>query len=158
MKRLLLLCALLISLISIAQEEVKIVDVESPPIYPGCKRGSNAKTRRCMSNKIAKFVVRNFNKNLAKDLGLYGKQRIGVIFKIGIDGKVYGVRSRGPHPKLENEAIRIINMLPQMDPGLQKGEPVIVRYFLPITFFVDGTPTITRQLDSIKRSLEKPLN
>jgi hypothetical protein len=45
-----------------------------------------------------------------------------------------------------------------MDPGLQKGEPVIVRYFLPITFFVDGTPTITRQLDSIKRSLEKPLN
>ena len=68
MKKLLVRSALLISLISIAKEEVKIVDVESPAIYPGCKRGSNAKTRRCMSNKIAKFVVRNFNKNLAKDL------------------------------------------------------------------------------------------
>ena len=46
------------------------------------------------------------------------------------------VRSRAPHPRLEKEAARVINMLPKMKPGKQRGKPVIVPYSLPITFQV----------------------
>ena len=116
--------------------EVPFAVIENVPEYPCCERGSNAEKRKCMSDKIAKFVQRKFNTDLAGDLGLSGRQRISVIFKIDKNGNVVGVRSRAPHPRLEKEAARVINMLPKMKPGRQRGKPVIVPYSLPITFQV----------------------
>ena len=116
--------------------EVPFAVIENVPEYPGCERGSNAEKRKCMSDKIAKLVQRKFNTDRAGDLGLSGRQRISVIFKIDKNGNVVGVRSRAPHPRLEKEAARVINMLPKMKPGRQRGKPVIVPYSLPITFQV----------------------
>jgi protein TonB len=116
--------------------EVPFAVIENVPEYPGCERGSNAEKRKCMSDKIAKFVRRKFNADLAGDLGLSGRQRIYVQFKIDKNGNVVGVRSRAPHPRLEKEAARVINKLPKMKPGQQRGKPVTVAYSLPITFQV----------------------
>ncbi|HBO29337.1 MAG TPA: energy transducer TonB, partial [Leeuwenhoekiella sp.] len=44
--------------------------------------------------------------------------------------------SRGPHPRLEQEAARVIKLLPQMTPGMQRGKAVGVLYSLPIVFQV----------------------
>merc|ERR1712108_100530 len=62
--------------------EVPFAVIENVPIFPGCEneKGNNAK-KQCMSDKIAKFVNRKFNTELAADLGLSGKQRISVIRK-----------------------------------------------------------------------------
>nr|AOE09583.1 energy transducer TonB [uncultured bacterium]CCG00275.1 protein TonB [uncultured Flavobacteriia bacterium] len=116
--------------------EVPFAVIENVPVFPGCERGNNAKKRKCMSEKIAKFVQRKFNTDLAGDLGLSGRQRISVIFKIDRSGNVTGVRARAPHPRLEKEAQRVINLLPKMKPGKQRGKAVIVPYSLPIIFQV----------------------
>ena len=116
--------------------EVPFAVIENVPEYPGCERGTNAEKRKCMSDKIAKFVRRKFNTDLAGDLGLSGRQRISVMFKIDKNGNVIDVRSRAPHPRLEKEAARVINMLPKMKPGRQRGKAVTVPYSLPITFQV----------------------
>jgi len=116
--------------------EVPFAVIENVPVFPGCERGNNAKKRKCMSEKIAKFVQRKFNTDLAGDLGLTGRQRISVIFKIDKSGNVTGVRARAPHPRLEKEAQRVINLLPKMQPGKQRGKAVIVPYSLPIIFQV----------------------
>ena len=116
--------------------EVHFTVIENVPEYPGCEKGSNTQKRKCMSNKITKFVQRKFNTDLAGDLGLSGKQRISVVFKIDKNGNVIGVRSRAPHPRLEKEAARVVNMLPKMKPGRQRGRAVVVSYTLPITFLV----------------------
>ncbi len=116
--------------------EVPFSVIENVPIYPGCEKGNNAKKKACMSEKIAKFVQKKFNTELAGELGLTGRQRINVIFKIDKNGNITGVRSRAPHPRLEKEAARVINMLPKMKPGKQRGKAVIVPYSLPIVFQV----------------------
>ena len=116
--------------------EVSFSTVQNVPVFPGCERGNNEKKRKCMSDKIAKFVQRNFKTDLARGLGLSGRQRISVIFKIDRSGNVTGVRARAPHPQLEDEAIRVINLLPKMKPGIQLGKTVIVPYSLPIIFEV----------------------
>ena len=116
--------------------EVSFKSVESVPIFPGCEKGNNEKKRKCMSEKIAKFVKRKFDNDLACDLGLTGMQRIAVIFKIDKGGNVTAVRARAAHPKIEEEAVRVINLLPKMKPGMQLGKPVIVPYSLPIMFQV----------------------
>ena len=140
MKKLILL--LFIPLISFGQSETEN-NVEVPfnvinnvPVYPGCK-GSELKKRKCMSEKIAKFVERKFNTDIAADLGLTGRQRISVIFKIDTLGNITGVRARAPHPRLEKEAVRVINLLPKMKPGIKNGKPVIVPYSIPMIFQVN---------------------
>ena len=117
--------------------EVPFSVIENVPVFPGCekKKGNNAK-KKCMSEKIQKFVGKKFNTDLAGDLGLSGRQRINVFFKIDQGGNVIGVRSRAPHPGLEKEAARVINMLPKMKPGKQRGKAVTVPYSLPIIFQV----------------------
>ena len=116
--------------------EVPFYTVQNVPIFPGCDKGNNEKRRKCMSQKITKFVQKEFNTDLAGDLGLSGRQRISVIFKIDKNGDVVGVRARAPHPRLVKEAIRVVNLLPKMKPGTQLGKAVVVPYSLPIIFEV----------------------
>ena len=116
--------------------EVPFAVIENVPVFPGCESGNNDVKKKCMSDKITKFVQKKFNTDLAGDLGLTGRQRINVIFKIDKNGNVTGVRSRAPHPRLEKEAARVINLLPKMKPGKQRGKAVIVPYSLPIIFQV----------------------
>ncbi len=116
--------------------EVPFSVIENVPIFPGCDKGNNAQRRKCMSQKITKFVQRKFNTDLAGDLGLSGRQRISVIFKIDKNGDVVGVRARAPHPRLVKEATRVVNLLPKMKPGKQRGKAVVVPYSLPIIFQV----------------------
>ena len=110
--------------------------IENVPIFPGCESGNNSAKRDCMSQKISQFVNKKFNTDLAGDLGLTGRQRINVIFKIDKTGSVVGIRARAPHPGLEKEAVRVIGLLPKMKPGKQRGKPVNVPYSLPIIFQV----------------------
>jgi len=116
--------------------EVPISVIENVPIFPGCDKGNNTERRMCMSRKITKLVQKNFKVKLASELGLLGMQRIRVIFKINKNGDVTNVRARAPHPKLKAEAIRVVNILPKMKPGIHKGKAVVVPYSLPINFVV----------------------
>ena len=89
-----------------------------------------------MSDKINKFIKRKFDIGLAGHLGLQGLQKIKIIFKINTEGKITDVIAKGPHPKLEQEAIRVIKRLPKVKPGYINGKPVVVQYRLPLNFKV----------------------
>ncbi|WP_459211341.1 energy transducer TonB [Aquimarina rhabdastrellae] len=124
------------------EEEEEIADVpfaviEDVPVFPGCENagGNNAK-KKCMSDKVKKFVNRKFNTELGSELGLSGINRIYVRFKIDKNGNIVGVQARGPHPRLEKEAQRVVKLLPKMKPGRQRGKSVGVLYSLPIVFQV----------------------
>ncbi len=118
-------------------EDVPFSVIEEVPIFPGCK-GSKEEKRNCLNTKMRKHVARNFDTELANELGLdSGKKRIYVQFKIDKDGTITSINARAPHPKLKEEAIRIVKKLPKMIPGKQRGKPVRVGYTLPITFSVE---------------------
>ena len=110
-------------------------EIEKVPTYPGCS-GANETLKKCFSERISAFVGENFNTKLGNDLGLVGRQRIIVQFKIDKSGSIVDVKAKAPKPELEVEALRIIKNLPKMQPGEQKGEKVAVLYSLPIVFDV----------------------
>ena len=129
----------------IETEEVEETDVEvafqfiqNPPIYPGCEGKSGKALKDCMSKKIQKFVGRNFNTDIASDLGLSG-ERVKILTQFTIDktGKVTNIRARSKYKDLVNEAKRVIAKLPKMKPGQQRNRPVKVTYTLPIIFKVE---------------------
>ncbi|MGO3181620.1 MAG: M56 family metallopeptidase [Aequorivita sp.] len=117
--------------------EFSFSEIDQVPTYPGCS-GDNETMKKCMSTKIAKLVNENFDTGLADELNISGRQRIAVQFKIDKTGKIADVtaRSLSNTPELEAEAIRVVKLLPQMEPGEQKGEKVGVLYSLPIVFEV----------------------
>ncbi|MBT3588124.1 MAG: energy transducer TonB [Flavobacteriaceae bacterium] len=120
-------------------DDVPFAVIENVPIYPGCeKKKNNTEKKNCMSEKVQKFVQKKFNTDLAGDLGLEGRQRISVQFKIDKYGNVVNVRARAPHPKLEQEAVKVVKALPKMIPGKQRGKAVGVLYSLPILFQVEN--------------------
>jgi protein TonB len=117
--------------------DMPIAFVETVPIYPGCEKAKNNDERRkCMSEKISKLVQKNFDGSIAPEYGLSGVQRINVVFKIDKTGHVTNIRARSTHPKLDEEAERVINRIPDMVPGRQLDKPVGVIYSLPIIFKV----------------------
>jgi protein TonB len=120
------------------EEEVEDVVVpfaiiENIPVFPGCEKVSKKRQRDCFQEKINKHIRKNFRyPEIAQEMGIQG--RVYVSFIIGVDGRVIMVQPRGPDKNLEKEARRIIENLPQMIPGKQRGKAVRVPYSIPITF------------------------
>ncbi len=122
-------------------EDVPFAIIEEVPEFPGCT-GTRKEKGDCLNMSLKKHIVRNFNSELAGKLGLTpGKKKIWIIFRIDEKGFVTDVDARAPHPKLKAEAIRVINTIPRMKPGKQKGKAVGMKYTLPITFNVAGKAT-----------------
>ena len=118
-------------------EIIPFVLIEDVPVFPGCD-GSNKERKACFEKKIAKFINKKFDASLAESLGLSsGKQKIFTVFKIDENGNVVDIEARAPHKKLQQEAIRVIRLLPKMEPGMQRKKPVVVGYSLPITFRIE---------------------
>ena len=118
-------------------EDVPFAIIEDAPVFPGCK-GSKAEKKKCLQEKIRKHVTKKYNVDLANELGLDpGKKKVYVLFKISKTGAITDVRARGPHKRLENEAARVVKLLPKMIPGKQRGRAVGVKYTLPITLLVE---------------------
>lgn len=118
-----------------ADSEVPFDLIERVPIYEGCvKYKSNLELKNCMSRKVAEHIGENFDGSIAGRLGLEGRQRIDVLFTVDNQGYVVDIKARGPHPGLEEEAHRVIQSIPRMTPGEQKGEPVAILYSIPIIF------------------------
>lgn len=67
--------------------------------------------------------------------------RVTVQFVVGKDGSIGNVGIlRGVDPNLDAEAIRVISSMPKWKPGTQKGEPVNVRYTVPVKFRLTPEP------------------
>ncbi|WP_066221846.1 M56 family metallopeptidase [Formosa haliotis] len=114
--------------------EVPYSVVEQPPVFPGCENLTSDEQRKCMATKISQFVGKNYNTNLATEIGATGRQRIIVMFKIDNQGNIIGAKARASEEPLAREAERVVNLLPKMIPGKQKGKDVTVAYSLPIVF------------------------
>jgi|SRR5690625_941412 len=119
-------------------ESVPFAAIQDVPIFPGCEKfKDNEKRKKCMSDAVQRFVNRRFNTDLAADLGMSGVTRINVQFTVNEHGDVVDVMARATEPQLEDEAIRVVSMLPSMQPGKQRGRAVRVIYQLPIMFQVN---------------------
>jgi hypothetical protein len=112
--------------------------IEQVPTFPGCEKvQTREESINCMSKELNAFVFKNFNTDLSKKKNLTGEQKISVLFKIDAEGNIVDVKARAPHPELQAEAIRVVNLLPKMIPGEQDGVKVTVPYYLPIKFKVN---------------------
>lgn len=109
---------------------------DTPVIYPGCE-GSADEIRACSKEKFISFLGKNFNSDLASDLGMKsGEHKIRALVKIDESGKSSVLKVDGPNKALEKEVERVINKLPALTAATEEGKPVSVSFVLPINFMV----------------------
>ncbi len=69
----------------------------------------------------------------ASEEGVSG--RVVVAFVVEKDGRVTNVQVvRKKHPALDEEAVRVVKKMPKWNPGRNNGQPVRVKYNLPVSF------------------------
>lgn len=85
-------------------------------------------------NKFCEWVKRRTNyPQAAIDAKIQGT--VFITFIVEKDGSVSNVAIlKGVHPLLDNEAVKAISESPRWSPGLQRGQPVRVRYQIPLNF------------------------
>jgi len=108
---------------AVTQKSAKVYDVvEEPPSFPG---GAGAMLSWLQNNvKYPTEAVKN------KIQG-----RVVVQFIVEKDGSVSGVTVvRSVDPLLDREAARVVGSMPKWTPGKQKGQPVRVKYTVPVVF------------------------
>lgn len=89
---------------------------------------------------LMKYLTDNIRyPEAAKKAGIQG--RVIVQFVVDKDGSIKNVRTlRGVNSDLDAEAIRVIQSMPKWKPGTQKGEPVKVKYTIPVMFRIPTAP------------------
>lgn len=124
-------------------DSVNIVDfdkVETIPLTSDCNEKSKQnEAKKCVQKSISMHLARKFNANLASDLGLKsGRHTIKSNFIINKHGEIINIESNGGGSEiLNNEAKRVINLLPKLIPGQMNGKSVNVKYYLPLSFYVE---------------------
>ncbi len=110
---------------------VSFIVIEDVPVFPGCEDAKDKRT--CFQEMMNKHIAKNFRyPEPAQEMGIQG--RVNIMFVIQRDGSIGNVQMRGPDKSLEVEAQRIIEKLPKMVPGKQRGQAVRVPFSIPITF------------------------
>ena len=107
------------------EDEVFII-VEDQPGFPG---GQEA---------LHRFLQQNIRfPAIAREAGIQGT--VFVTFVVERDGSVTNVRVlRGIGGGCDEEAIRVVSMMPRWTPGKQRGRPVRVQFNMPIRFMLSG--------------------
>ncbi len=108
------------------QKEPVFQVVETMPQFPG----GNV--------ELVKFLQKNmvYPEQDRKD-GREGKvylqfivEKDGSVTEVTPIGKVYELATQA----MVDESMRLVNLMPKFEPGLQRGKPVRVKYLLPISF------------------------
>jgi TonB family protein len=111
--------------ISSYEEDVIFTVVEVDPEFPGGV------------SELMKFLQANLRyPEKAREEGQGGT--IFVSFVVEKSGEISGMKIlRGVSPELDEEAMRVIGMMPRWKPAQQRGEPVRVQFNLPIRFVLN---------------------
>jgi periplasmic protein TonB len=99
-----------------------LVDIQKYPQFPGGE------------DEMLKFIARHIHyPKMAKETSIMGK--VFIQFVVGNDGNITDVKLlRGIGGGCDEEALRVVALMPQWSPGLQNGHPVSVYYRLPVNF------------------------
>ena len=111
----------------VAKKNQKVFDVvEQMPQFPGG------------TGKLFEYLAKNVRyPKEAEDICAQG--RVIATFVVEKDGSVSNAKVvRSIDPVLDAEALRVINGMPNWNPGMQNGEPVRVKYTVPISFRLQG--------------------
>jgi len=130
---------LFISFISFSQDNSNnaypFVLVDSPPLFSNCIGYDIDSQKECFESILNQHIQDNIRfPESAFDSKIGG--RVFVNFIINSKGKVSNILTRGPDSSLEEETVRVLELIPELKPAKVNGVPVSISYSLPVDFYL----------------------
>ena len=132
----------------VPQEPVKgdvFTVVENPPQYPG-----GMKELMTFLGKNIQYPAEAHKNNI--------EGRVIVQFVVTKDGSVSDFKViRSVHPLLDAEALRVLSTMSKWTPGTQKGQPVNVKYIVPVGFKLQGAKekAAEKDLEALRQKMHE---
>ncbi len=118
-------------------EAIPFPVVEQIPLFKNCKTIEKKEQMNCFYEEMEKHVKKHLKyPEEARNKKIENK--VSVHFEIDKNGRVTNIQARGKQTEFkslfEEEAKRIISLLPDFIPATQRKKPVVVKYAIPIIF------------------------
>ncbi len=129
MKQFLFLFVFCFSIISFAQ--IPSAQYEKYPVFKECTTTDFDYLEGCFTETLQQFVFTNF-KVSEKVFEENYTGNVNVLFEVTKEGKFKVLYVDGIYDELKEEARRVFEMLPQVEPATYNGSPAYVQFTLPI--------------------------
>ena len=132
----LILSFTLTSTFAFSQEDEVYTVVQEMPRCPGCEdmEGTAAEKKKCAEKKMLEYLFKNTQYiGISKDnIHLFDKMHV-FSFVVEKDGCLNDVKVvRGTTKAMDDMYMKLISDMPRWVPGKHHGEPVAVRFNIPI--------------------------
>ncbi len=150
MKSFIVIIVLFFSVVVFSQEtnevEVPYFRIDEAPNFPVCE-GNNDEHKKCFKEIIEEHIISHFDSKKINELGYKAGMnfRFHGLFTITKYGDIEEVMVKTLYPSVGTEIIRIINLLPKLEPGKHKGKKVKTKYNFPMMLFVDSNNVLQKK-------------
>ena len=129
MKKFVSLIALLFSVYSYAQSDT--ASFEKYPVFLECQQIPVSDIPNCFKQTLQKFIYGNF---VTPDIVVTEdyKGKVDVFFEVNKEGDFKILYIDGIYNELKEEARRVFNLLPKIDPATYNGNPAYVQFTISI--------------------------
>lgn len=113
--------------------------LEKTPCFPDCKFTNETENKACFNEEFQKHIKKHLKYPKEAKKNKITARAI-VLFEITKEGNISNIKTKITATNkeysadFEEEALRIINKLPQFIPGEHRGKTVVVSYAIPIVF------------------------
>lgn len=126
-----------VKIISDEKDPIPFALLENPPAFEGCEEKTGNDAKECFMKAMNEHIKTNFTyPKEAQEKNVEG--RVTIMFQITKEGLINNLNVRGTGKEnsylIEQEATRIMKLLPKFKPGMIDGKPVAVSYAQPIMF------------------------
>lgn len=113
-----------------AKAQLVTQNKEQFPVFPDCQGKDGAALQSCFYNNVQDFVFNNFKvpANLKSDF----KGNITVLFEVDAEGNFKPIYVDAANEEITQEAKRIFNSFPKINPPTYNGKPSYAKYTIKI--------------------------
>ncbi|AVI50284.1 gliding motility protein RemB [Pukyongia salina] len=126
---------------------------EKYPVFPECADANIDQLEFCFNNTLQEFVYTNFEVPDIVTTENY-KGAVAVFFEIDKEGKFRVIMVDAVYDQLKQEARRVFEMLPQIQPATYNGEPTYVQFTLAIK--IPKVAPVKEEVTSIAATKTQP--
>lgn len=148
---------------------------EQPPVFKGCENTAIDDLKTCFNTKLNRYIYETFEVPQAVVDARY-KGDVKVLFEIDKEGAISIIHVDAMYNGLKDEAKRVFNSLPKIQPGTYNGNPTFYQYSLAVKIplvspeglnntvlteeksiknAVDLNAIVSSEFDSINKALKK---
>ncbi len=152
MKQFIFLFVFCFSVVSFAQ--VTSAQYEKYPVFKECANTDVDALESCFKNTLQQFIFENF-KVSEKVFSENYKGNVNVLFEVTKEGKFKVLYVDGIYDELKEEARRVFELLPTVEPATYNGSPAYVQFTLPIAIPLVAPGESIVQTEEISKKNER---